>query len=331
MQEKTFVPRQNSGLVKKTPKNIDPKERKQIRVVLGVIFVTTLVLIAGAIGYREIPKLWQKLNQSSVAVSEKLTPVLPTATPTPKLENEKKAIEEILTPLRGKYGIFFEEIETKASFEINAREKMIAASLIKMPVILTLFREAEAGRINLDDIYKLQAADKREGAGALQYKPVGYEISFRKMVELMGNQSDNTAFNIVSQKLGGEKIQATINALGMKNSSYNENLTSAEDMGIFFRKLYSERVVSDKSRDEILSYITRTIWEDRIPVGVPEGIVVAHKIGTEIGVISDAGIVFAPKPFILVIMTEGANEIEAKKALPEITRKIYEMTQRLQD
>ena len=96
-------------------------------------------------------------------------------------------------------------------------------------------------------------------------------------------------------------------------------------MGILFRKLYLEKVVSDKDRDEILAFITDTIWEDRIPAGVPKGIKVSHKIGTEIGAISDAGIVFGSKPFILVIMTEEANEIEAKKVLPEITKKIYEM------
>jgi len=62
---------------------------------------------------------------------------------------------------------------------------------------------------------------------------------------------------------------------------------------------------------------------------VPEGINVSHKIGTEVGVISDAGIVFGPKPFILVIMSQEVNEIEARKALPEITKKIYEMTQGL--
>jgi len=310
MQEKSFSSQLNLGVVKKFPGRKDPREQKQIRVVLEIIFVTVIVLILAAIGYREIPKFWSKFSQPGV-----------------KFEKQKAAVELLLEPLRGKYGIYFEDLEIKESFGINAKETYTAASLIKMPVMLTLYREAEAGRINLEEIYKLQATDKRPGAGALQYKSVGYEISFRKMAELMGKQSDNTAFNVISQNLSAEKIQATINALGMKTTSYADNLTSPEDMGIFFRKLYSERVVSDKSRDEILSFITDTIWEERIPVGVPKGIKVSHKIGTELGVISDAGIVFAPKPFILVIMTEEANEIEAKKALPEITKKIYESTQ----
>ena len=208
MQEKNFIPRQNG--------------KKQTRFVLSLVFGASLGLIFLTIAYREAPRVWQKINEPGVAVSEKLTPVVPTATPTPKFENEKKVVEEMITPLRGEYGVYFEEIETQESFFINGEEKFTAASLIKMPMILTLYREAEAGRVNLDEIYKLKAADKREGAGALQYKPVGFEISLRKMAELMGKQSDNTAFNVISQIAGAEKIQATIEALGMKNTSYAE-------------------------------------------------------------------------------------------------------------
>ncbi len=327
MQEKDFVSQQNSGFFKRFPASKTSSEQKQIRFVLGLLFGITIGLVFLAIGYREAPKIWQKINQPKLVASERLTPVLPTATPTPWFNDQKKIIEAMLEPLRSKYGVFYEEIESKNSFGINDKEVFTAASLIKMPVLITLYREAEIGSINLGETYKLQASDKRGGAGALQYKPAGFEISYRKMAELMGKQSDNTAFWIITQKLGGEKIQNTISALGMKNTSYADSLTSPVEMGLLFRKLYLEKIVSEKSRDEILSFITDTIWEDRIPAGVPKGTVVAHKIGTEIGVISDAGIVFAPKPFILVIMTDGANEIEAKKALPEITKKIYEMTQ----
>jgi len=309
------------------PSGKTPGEQKQIRMVLGLVFGLTLFLTLLAVVYRELPFWWQKINQTKLVASERLTPNLPVATPTPKFTLQKKTVEEILLPLRGEYGIFYEEIENKSSFGINEKEIFTAASLIKMPVLITLYREAEIGNINLDEIYKLQANDKRGGAGSLQGRPVGYEISYRKMAELMGKQSDNTAFNVVVNKLGAEKIQNTINSLGMKDTSYSENLTSPVDMGLLLRKLYLEKIVSDKSRDEILSFITDTIWEDRIPAGVPEDIIVAHKIGTEIGVISDAGIIFSSKPFILVIMTGEANELEAKKALPEITRKIWEITQ----
>jgi len=73
-----------------------------------------------------------------------------------------------------------------------------------------------------------------------------------------------------------------------------------------------------------LADLTTTAFESRIPAGVPEGIRVAHKIGNEVGVISDAGIVFIPdKPFVLVILSQGTNEVIAKEKFPQLVNEIY--------
>jgi len=311
-------------LKKFRPENSD-KEKRKARLVLLFVFGTAVLLVGVAFLFREIPTFWQRFNEPSTVVSRELVPILPTTTPTPKFEKEKEEIEKMIEPLRGRYGVYFQDLESKSSFEINGKEKFAAASLIKLPVILTLYWEGSEGRIDLDTIYKLKESDKRSGAGSLVGKPVGFEITYRKMAELMGKQSDNTAFFVLSKILGAEKIQAEIEALGMKDTSFANQETSPEDIGLFFRKLYGENVVSDKDKEEILSFMTDTIWEDRIPAGVPEGIKVAHKIGTLPGVISDGGIVFGPKPFVLVILTQDINEIEAKKELPEISKKIWEM------
>ena len=70
--------------------------------------------------------------------------------------------------------------------------------------------------------------------------------------------------------------------------------------------------------------LTKTAFEDRLPAGLPRKVRVAHKIGTEIGSFSDAGIVFAERPFILVIMSKAARESEALKVLPEIAKVVWE-------
>lgn len=323
--EKEFISiTQKPPLLKKLAKEKGPKDKKKARFLLFLLWLTTLVLTGLAIFYREFPRWWRKINGSTTVVSQQFSP-MPTVTPAPALKQEREAIEKMIEPLRGKYGLYFQDLTNGEVLAINTQEKFTAASLIKLPVMLTLYREAEAGRIKLDAVYKLQEADRRGGAGSLQYKAVGYEVTYRQLAELMGKQSDNTAFAIVSRQLGAERIQATIDGLGMKNTSFVDNVTTAEDVGIFWERLYRGKVISDKNREEIFSFLTNTIWEDRIPAGLPKEIKVVHKIGTEVRVISDAGIVFAPKPFILVIMSEGVNEIEAKKALPEIARKVYDL------
>lgn len=303
------------------------EERKKVRKVLGLIFGLTLLGIGLATLSREWANWWGWLAQPKTILSEKKEIRPLTATPTPKVWGIRPVVLEMIKPLKGKYGVYFEDLENKESFEINGKEVFTAASLIKLPVILALYRENEAGRINLDEVYRLQEKDKRSGAGSLQYKPAGFEISYRRLAELMGKQSDNTAFNVVAQRLGAENIQKLIDDLGMRGTVFATNKTTPEDVGLFFRKLFKEKIVYEKDKEEILSFLTETIFEDRIPAGVPAGVKVAHKVGTEVGVISDAGIVFDEKPFILVILSEDVNELEAKKILPEIAKKIYEMRQ----
>lgn len=300
------------------------KEKRKGRLILLFLFGGSTLLIGLAIIFRELPGWLSRVRGSAVIVSQQfLGEPLPTQIPV--MEKERKEVEEMLKPLRGQYGIYYQDLSTGNSFSINGKSVFTAASLIKLPVMLALYKEADAGRINLDATYTLRGIDKRGGAGSLQYKPDGYSITYREMARLMGAQSDNTAFNIVSKLLGETKIQNTIDSLGMENTSYAENQTTPEDINLFFQKLYSGKVVTEKSKEEILEYLTDTIWEDRIPAGIPETIKVAHKIGTEIRVVSDAGIVFSARPFILTILSQDVNEIEAKQALPEITKKIYEL------
>lgn len=242
------------------------------------------------------------------------------------LEKQYQAVAQITAPLCGDYAVYFRELGNTNSFSMNGSMSMRAASFVKMPTLVTLYREAEAGRIDLDTIYILTSDDKRGGAGSLFEQPAGFEITYREMARLMGQESDNTAFNVIAYRvLGSELVQQTINILGMAQTFFEDRITTPEDMAVFFQKFYQENVVSEQSRNEILSFITHTVAEDRIPAGIPDGITVAHKIGSSTGVISDAGIVFTNKPFILVIMTQDANEYEALEALPEITRKIYEL------
>jgi beta-lactamase class A len=77
-------------------------------------------------------------------------------------------------------------------------------------------------------------------------------------------------------------------------------------------------------REEILKFLTKTAFEDWLPAGLPVDTRVAHKIGKDIGTFSDGGIVFAQKPFVLVIMSKNARESEANEALPKITKIVWE-------
>lgn len=312
-----FVPRQ---LPLKRVKEQESKRVKGGGKWIFALFAGSIILSLGLWVYGSLKTGtgFQKI------ISPQVVPT-PTPTPTPKKTTEVTLeISDLVKNLKGEYGIYVFNLTTKQGYGINEDEIFPAASLIKLPVFLTLYQEVEAGRIDLSSKYTLKNSDKQAGAGGMQYKPAGTVFTYRQMAELMGKQSDNTAVFVLRKILGDSKIQETIDNLGMSKTSLVKIETTSQDLGLFFRKLYAGSIVSREHRDEILGYLTETFDESRIPAGVPEGTRVAHKIGTDIGVISDAGIVFSQKPFILVIISKNVLEKEAKEVLPKITKEVWE-------
>jgi beta-lactamase class A len=226
--------------------------------------------------------------------------VISTLPPKPEFDPKPvlNEIEGLTSGMRGDYGVYVYRLESGDSHGIKETKVFTAASLIKLPVMLTVYQEAEKGNLNLADYQDKLAA--------------------------MGKRSDNAAFSQVVGDLGGARIQTTIDELGMEATSFQENETTPRDIGLFFRKLYRGNLISKEHQEEFLNLLTETIYEDRIPVGIPGEIRVAHKIGTEIGSFSDAGIVFAEAPFVLVIMSDRARESEADEVLHQITKAIWD-------
>jgi len=304
------------------------KSAKEDRLVVLAVFGVTLLAVFGVTLYRDREEIFNKVFAPKTIFVAKVSPSPLTPaqklTPTSMFTREVEQVKSLIMDLRGNYGVYVQDLITKENYGLNYEDVFPSASLNKLPVLLTLYQEAEAGRLNLETKYSLREEDKRTGAGSLQYQPAGAVYSYRKMAELMGRESDNTAFNVFSKLLGPDKIQKTIDNLGMRRTSFKDFTTSPEDIGTFFYKLYKGGILDEPGREELLSFLTNTWWEDRIPKGIPKGVKVSHKVGTEIGVIADAGIVFAERPYLLVILSEGVIETEAREVLPKISELVYQ-------
>jgi len=234
-----------------------------------------------------------------------------------------KYFKENTDKLTGTYSFFVIDLSSGYEFGFRERNIMQAASLIKLPVFISLYQEAESSLLNLDSIYTLKSSDIRVGSGSLQYKKPGTQISYREMLKLMGKESDNTSFNIFRNILGDQKIQKTINDIGMVSTSLAENETSAHDVSLLFQKLFNGQLIDKNNTEEMLGYLTDTIYEDYIPKGVLE-VKVAHKFGREVNVTNDAGIIYSSKPFVLVILSEGIIYSEADLFIPEFSKFVFE-------
>ncbi|MBU0569297.1 class A beta-lactamase-related serine hydrolase [Patescibacteria group bacterium] len=227
--------------------------------------------------------------------------------------------------LSGVYGLYVVRLENGSSYGVNELEIFEAASFIKLPVMAVMYMQVESGDMDLETKHTLSADDKVGGSGSLIGKPAGYTLTYKDLVRLMGKQSDNTAFNIARNILGDEEVENVIKQIGMANTSLLDNETTPYDIGTFFEELWKDNIVSEESRDEILAFLTDTIYEDHLAAGIPDEIRIAHKYGREVHVVNDAGIIFTDEPFIVVIMSKGVVESEADEVIPELAKMVYEV------
>lgn len=229
-----------------------------------------------------------------------------------KSEGKQKALkaanvfENKVMPYTGTYALYVLRLEDGSGYGVNENKKMQAASLIKLPMMAAVYMQAEKKELSLAD------------------KPQGQTRSYQELVEAMGKASDNEAFRIVRKALGDEIINQTARDIGMSSTSLVENETTPKDVGLFFDKLWKAEFVSSAHRDEFLGYLTDTIFENWLAAGIMD-VRVAHKYGKETHVVNDAGIVYAQKPFVLVIMSQGIVEREADQLIPELAAEIYDI------
>src|SRR3989304_5101216 len=256
---------ENKKKRKEPPKPWGKKERLLILILFLVTAVTSGIVAAGARGWKlpglpriklSIPSLdFNFFGEETIVIGEK-------SETSKKARKAEEFFKERTKPLSGVYALYVIRLSDGSSYGVNENEVMQAASLIKLPLIAAVYKEAEAGDLSLDDI------------------PAGQKRSYKELLSAMGHSSDNNAFIIIRKTLGDEKINKVISNLGMYKTSLQDNETTPKDIGMFFQKLWKGEVVADDSKEAILDSLTDTIFEDWLAAGV-RGIRVAPKYGKE--------------------------------------------------
>ena len=229
---------------------------------------------------------------------------------------------EATNALTGVYGFYVVRLDSGEAYGYNDKQSFKADSLIELPVIVKAYRD-----LDLNDTYRLKAEDK-VGTGTLSREDNDTVWTFGELVDLIINESDETAYNVVLNKLGKENAQSFLRTNGMGHTSLLEGKTSPQDMGKLLLKLWNGDYMNSGARDELLGLLVDTSDEKHLPAGIPDGVRVAHKYGREVNVVSDIGIVFGDEPFAVVIMSEGVKMTEADQVFPELARLIWEFEAR---
>ncbi|HQX81142.1 MAG TPA: class A beta-lactamase-related serine hydrolase [Vicinamibacterales bacterium] len=223
-----------------------------------------------------------------------------------------------------------------------------AASTMKVPVMIELFRQVENGLRKLDDKvlvtnqftsifdgspYILSATEDSDGE---TYKAMGKPLSLRALVDASITVSSNLATNILIEHLRATNVQATVDTMGAVGMQVmrgvedqkafdagKNNTTDARGLLVLFEAIGRGTAVNPKASAAMIEILKRQKFNDGIPAGLPADTPVAHKTGWITRIHHDAGIVYAARPYVLVILTRGiADRAVSAKLMADISRVI---------
>ncbi len=250
-------------------------------------------------------------------------------------------------------GLYYHNLTRPDSILIGANLRLHAASTMKVPVMIQIFRDADAGLLRLDDSLPVHATfpslldgspfdvDRADDSDSTLYLRLGGKASVRELLELMITRSSNLATNLLIERVGAERAQGTARSLGAwsiqvlrgveDGKAYRaglNNTTTARDLGVLLAAIAQGRAASPASCTEMLAILGRQEFNEGIPAGLPPGTRVAHKTGW-IGevVYHDAAIVHPPRggSYVLVVLTGGIKEDSVAHSLvADLSRMVYE-------
>jgi len=258
-------------------------------------------------------------------------------------------VQALIAASGGEVAVAFRTLDGKRELFIQPNLVFHAASTMKVPVMIELFRQARVGFFKLDDRltvvnsfrsiidespYQLSAEDEDEKD---LYQAVGQTRTYRELCELMITVSSNLATNILIDRLGVEKIQQTsldLGGIGMNVRRGVEdtkafraglnNTTTAKALLALLEAIGREQAISPEASRQMVEILKRQRFNDAIPAGLPPGTAVAHKTGSITRVQHDAAIVYGPRPYVLVVLTRGIeDEAKSKALIAEIARAVH--------
>lgn len=250
----------------------------------------------------------------------------------PDMEELQQRLERYVEGLDGIWGIAVIDIESRRTAAVNGDEVYLAASTFKVPMAMYVLHEIDRGRGDLEERLRYTPVDWEGGTGIIQMElDEGKSYSIRELIELALVRSDNIATNMLLRRFGLEKVYAYMRQMGGKVTVNEEEryATTPREMAHYLHQAYSQRAFhSVELREFLFELLSRTIFQERIAAGVPEGVRVAHKIGTLPGVVNDVGLVTLPqRSFILSVYSKQVDEPTAVAAIAEITRIVVEFMQ----
>lgn len=268
------------------------------------------------------------------------------------LEQLKQEIENDFRAVQGTFALAFEDLGTGKQIFINEKEMFHAASTMKTPVMIEVFKQTKEGKFRHEDSIvvknefksivdsSLYQMDLGEDSDDSMYKRIGGKATIGELVYQMITVSSNLATNILIDIVDAKKVTATMRALGANDihvlrgvedgKAYQlglNNRTNAFDLMVIMKAIAQERTVDTVASKAMLNVLLDQKFKDLIPALLPQEVRVAHKTGSISGVEHDSGIVFLPdgRAYVLVVLSKDLKNVKAgKQVIAQVSKKIYD-------
>ena len=248
-------------------------------------------------------------------------------------------------------GLAYVDLASGDTLFLNADTSFHAASTMKVPVMIELFRRANSGSFRMNQGLMLvnqfgsivdgspYALDPNSDSDSTLYHRIGERVRVDSLLRLMITRSSNFATNTLITLVGAEAVTRTMRELGARRiqvlrgvedgKAFEKglnNTTTARDLAIILRAIQEGKAASLAATREMLGILLAQEFNEKIPAGLPPGVRVAHKTGEITAVSHDAAIVYPPgrKPYVLVVLTRGiADGTKSSKLIADISALIY--------
>lgn len=250
------------------------------------------------------------------------------------MQELKDEIDKLCARCSGEQSYIVKDMDAGESFGMNETLLFPAASLIKLPIMLTLFNQVRDGNLSLAERLEFREGDRVSGFGVLKDLDEGLSLTYRDLAVLMITLSDNIATNILIDRLKIENINRVAGQIGMNQTILGrkmmdaqakekgiDNYTCAKDI----ETVYQEILEHDK-RAEMLDILLRQQCNNKLPVYMGQQVKFAHKTGDLPGTEHDAGVLFINgKKILIAVLTRGlCDNREGVFLNNEIGKLVYE-------
>ncbi len=258
-----------------------------------------------------------------------------------KLES---AIRDVDQHLDGVAGIAIEDLTTGDHFFLHENEVFAQASSIKIAVLSELYRQAQQGKLKLTDLYTVQASDLVPDSDIMGGLTPGVtRITLRDLATMMVAVSDNSATNVLIDRVGMDNVNSMLDSLGLSHTRLRrkmmdldaakngrENISTPREMMSLLEAIYRGKMLNRESTADFFKVLStnKASW---IPRDLPADIRVADKPGALEAVRNDSGIVFVEgRPYVICVMTSFLrNERDGEEAISKISLAAWRMFDRL--